>query len=214
MNQPHDVTEAWGQFILARDYLLKHAPHMLVSQAYGTPPQPQVQETATDILSKDLVELIALKEKMKWVIAQEEERELDLHIRAEDDGAMTVEEVLESLTERLASLEGRVQLLANGQSHLRNQISVINEQLQSKSEAQKDNESAPDLAATLDTAKESARELLAAASKEVEEFAQSAEKLQADLRERIGGLFVSASEAVKPKRSRAKSKPADEKPSE
>jgi len=201
MNQPHDVTEAWGQFILARDYLLKHAPHMLVSQAYGTPPQPQVQETATDILSKDLVELIALKEKMKWVIAQEEERELDLHIRAEDDGAMTVEEVLESLTERLASLEGRVQLLANGQ-------------LQSKSEAQKDNESAPDLAATLDTAKESARELLAAASKEVEEFAQSAEKLQADLRERIGGLFVSASEAVKPKRSRAKSKPADEKPSE
>lgn len=214
MNQPHDVTEAWGQFILARDYLLKHAPHMLVSQTYGTPPQPQVQETATDILSKDLVELIALKEKLKWVVAQEEERELDLHIRAEDDGAMTVEEVLESLTERLASLEGRVQLLANGQSHLRNQISVINEQLSATRETQKDNESAPDLAATLDTAKESARELLAAASKEVEEFAQSAEKLQADLRERIGGLFVSASEAVKPKRSRAKSKPADEKPSE
>lgn len=214
MNQPHDVTEAWGQFILARDYLLKHAPHMLVSQAYGTPPQPQVQETATDILSKDLVELIALKEKLKWVVAQEEERELDLHIRAEDDGAMTVEEVLESLTERLASLEGRVQLLANGQSHLRNQISVINEQLSATRETQKDNEPAPDLAATLGTAKESARELLAAASKEVEEFAQSAEKLQADLRERIGGLFVSASEAVKPKRSRAKSKPADEKPSE
>lgn len=119
-----DVNEAWGMFVLAREYLKQHAPHLLIESLAAKPQDPVV-----NAMYAELTELIALKDKIKWAIGQEEDRELDLHVRLEDPEALTPEQRFEIVDEKIESLSGRLQLTTNNCAHIRRLLVDLTERV-------------------------------------------------------------------------------------
>lgn len=126
MNKINDVTEAWGQYVLARQYLMEHAPHMLTPlEVPATVTKPV--ETPLESMYKDVASLMAMKGKLEWVIDQEEDREAELLI-AENDlsgGARhaSIAERLEALECDHREHERDIRVLKQKQEGMNNQLS-------------------------------------------------------------------------------------------
>lgn len=130
MKKINDVSEAWGVYVLAREYLLEHAPHLLIETLPSKAADPVVS-----VMYTELSELIKLKGKIEWVINQEEERELDLHITEEDSTVMTTAEHLAHLDEQIAeSITPRINSVVTQYSWLRNNHAEVVQELNSLKE--------------------------------------------------------------------------------
>lgn len=217
-----DVNEAWGMFVLAREYLKQHAPHLLIENVVSKPQDPVVSA-----MYAELAELISLKDKIKWAIGQEEDRELDLHVRLEDPEALTPEQRFEMVDEKIESLSGRLQLTTNNCAHIRQLLVDLTERVNRletaydplggwlttnkkavedhvKTAANKMRECLADLPTT--------DEVHAKVSKELDGLGDAAARLNNDLRARVGSALDKAAKAVAPKKPSAPRKPRSTKP--
>lgn len=122
----NDVSEAWGAYVLAREYLVQHAPHLLIETLSSKATDPVV-----GALYADLVELVAIKDKIKWAIGQEEQREVDDHVMSETSQPTLEERVsnLESMGTVLEDLETTVKAQSDVIKGLNKQLAKFQTQL-------------------------------------------------------------------------------------